>query len=33
MSARIAISLLRGSPESARAYAAVLKQTATSWKA
>jgi N-acetylglucosaminyl-diphospho-decaprenol L-rhamnosyltransferase len=32
MSARIAISLLRGSPESARAYAAVLKQTATSWK-
>ena len=33
MSARIAISLLRGAPGSVRAYAAVLKQTATNWKA
>ena len=33
MSARIAISLLRGDGGSARAYAAVLKQTATRWRA
>lgn len=33
MSARIAISLLRGAPGPARAYAAVLKQTATRWHA
>lgn len=32
MSARIAISLLRGDGGSARAYAAVLKQTATGWR-
>jgi N-acetylglucosaminyl-diphospho-decaprenol L-rhamnosyltransferase len=32
MSARIAISLLRGDGGSARAYAAVLKQTATNWR-
>jgi len=31
MSARIAISLLRGAPGPARAYAAVLRQTATRW--
>jgi N-acetylglucosaminyl-diphospho-decaprenol L-rhamnosyltransferase len=33
MSARIAISLLRGDGGSARAYAAVLMQTATRWRA
>jgi N-acetylglucosaminyl-diphospho-decaprenol L-rhamnosyltransferase len=33
MSARIAISLLRGDGGSARAYAAVLKQTLTGWRA
>jgi N-acetylglucosaminyl-diphospho-decaprenol L-rhamnosyltransferase len=33
MSARIAVSLLRGDGGSARAYAAVLKQTATRWRA
>jgi N-acetylglucosaminyl-diphospho-decaprenol L-rhamnosyltransferase len=33
MSARIAISLLRGDGGSARAYAAVLRQTATRWRA
>jgi N-acetylglucosaminyl-diphospho-decaprenol L-rhamnosyltransferase len=33
MSARIAISLLRGDGGSARAYADVLKQTATTWHA
>jgi GT2 family glycosyltransferase len=33
MSARIAISLLRGDGGSARAYAAVLGQTATRWRA
>jgi hypothetical protein len=33
MSERIAISLLRGDGGSARAYAAVLKQTAINWRA